>query len=378
MQRGSPATSGAPAALYLDNRGGRRQKPLRDDADIAERGAGRAKLEDRCGRLPNRVPAGSGAVPVQGADNPAVLRAPERRWRCSRSDGRGGRWLRRDAGRRTGTAAVGEVLSRPMPWRRARYPPGLAAADVAANAVAPAVEAAAFSKAAHAATSDEVTAACEPKDAATKVQPNDQVNAGNSLQVPGNTIRYDLAITGPKVYSDAAWKKRRSPGRERSLTTGLGIFCQFQEEQSTTKIFIQASTTTTPSTLQAESCALLLGAKVAVLLKLQQVTFLTDNLSLAKAAATSTTSDPQVLWEIRHLIAEYKEASKALSPKIYHINRDLNEAAHSCAQQAIRQSMSEPIFSCENSAHARMPCPTAILLQNKVFQGIVIHAVICS
>jgi hypothetical protein len=38
---------------------------------------------------------------------------------------------------------------------------GLAAADVAANAVAPAVEAAAFSKAAHAATSDEVTAACE-------------------------------------------------------------------------------------------------------------------------------------------------------------------------------------------------------------------------
>jgi hypothetical protein len=25
-----------------------------------------------------------------------------------------------------------------------------------------------------------------------------------------------------------------------------------------------------------------------------------------------------------------------------------------------------------------MPCPTAILLQNKVFQGIVIHAVICS
>lgn len=111
MQRGSPATSGAPAALYLDNRGGRRQKPLRDDADIAERGAGRAKLEDRCGRLPNRVPAGGGAVPVQGADNPAVLRAPERRWRCSRSDGRGGRWLRRDAGRRTGTATVGEVLA---------------------------------------------------------------------------------------------------------------------------------------------------------------------------------------------------------------------------------------------------------------------------
>jgi hypothetical protein len=88
-----------------------------------------------------------------------------------------------------------------------------------------------------------------------------------------------------------------------------------------------------PSTLQAEACALLLGAKVAVLLKLQQVTFLTDNLSLAKAAATSTTSDPQVLWEIQHLIAEYKEASRALSPKIYHISRDLNEAVHSCAQQ---------------------------------------------
>jgi ribonuclease HI len=210
-----------------------------------------------------------------------------------------------------------------------------------------------------------------------QVQPNVQVIASDSLPVPGNTIKSDLAITGTKLYTDVAWKKKRSPGLAR-VVTGLGIFCQFQEEQSSTKIFIQASTTTASSSLQAEACALLVGAKVASLLQLKQVTLLTDNLCLAKAAATTTTSDPQVLWEIRYLIAEYKQASKALSPKIYHISRNLNGVAHSCAQQAIRQSMSEPIFSCTNLAHATMPCPTAILLQNSVFQGTVIHAVICS
>ena len=71
------------------------------------------------------------------------------------------------------------------------------------------------------------------------------------------------------------------------------------------KVFIQASTSLTPSPLQAEAWALLLAAKVAAVLQLHQVTFLTDNLALARAAASSA-SDPQALWEIRNLVSNFQ------------------------------------------------------------------------
>lgn len=122
-----------------------------------------------------------------------------------------------------------------------------------------------------------------------------QALSSHTLPAPGNTINTDLGIVGPKMYSDAAWKTRRSPGTAGSMVTGLGIFCQFQEERCSTNILIQASISTALSSLQAEAFALLLAARVAALLQLQQVTFLTDNLSLAKAASTKAESDPYSL-----------------------------------------------------------------------------------
>jgi hypothetical protein len=59
------------------------------------------------------------------------------------SDGCGGRWLSRDAGRRTGTAAVGEILATEAAHAGAARPvsTGVAAAAVVAHAESPAVEA---------------------------------------------------------------------------------------------------------------------------------------------------------------------------------------------------------------------------------------------
>ena len=88
----------------------------------------------------------------------------------------------------------------------------------------------------------------------------------------------------------------------------------------------------------AEALALLLAVTLANLLQLQHVTFLTDNLTLAKAAAALKTADQQVPWEIRQHIAQYKLVSQELDPKIYHIKRDLNGVAHNCAHQALRHS----------------------------------------
>jgi hypothetical protein len=50
-----------------------------------------------------------------------------------------------------------------------------------------------------------------------------------------------------------------------------------------------------PSPLHAEALALSLAAKIAAALQLSQPTFLTDNLSLARAAAANSLTDPHVL-----------------------------------------------------------------------------------
>uniref|UniRef100_A0ACD5ZE21 Uncharacterized protein n=1 Tax=Avena sativa TaxID=4498 RepID=A0ACD5ZE21_AVESA len=194
----------------------------------------------------------------------------------------------------------------------------------------------------------------------------------------GATIMTDLTIQGPKIYSDAAWKTNKSPGAEGRATTGLGVFCDLKQGLHPTIVLIQASTELAPSALQAEATGLLLAAKIANLLQIQHVTFLTDNMSVARAAATIKPTDQQVPWEIRQHIAQYKHVSKKLNPNIYHIKRNINGVAHNCAHQAIRRSQAGPIFSCSNSAHVNGACPIALALQNLFLQGIVLHAVNCS
>jgi hypothetical protein len=158
-----------------------------------------------------------------------------------------------------------------------------------------------------------------------------QTDAINTFVQPGNTLKTDLAILGPKVYSDAALKIRKLSEANTRSRTGLGILYDFQEEQCRTKILIQASTLPAPSPLHAEALALILAAKIAAALQLSQPTFLTDNLSLARAAAANLLTDPQVLWEIRNLVAEFKQVSQGLHASIYHIKRDLNGVAHNCS-----------------------------------------------
>jgi hypothetical protein len=193
----------------------------------------------------------------------------------------------------------------------------------------------------------------------------------------GTTITTDLTIEGPKIYSDAAWKTTEVSGADGRRTTGLGVFCQVQQDHQVTSIFVQASSGIALSPLHAESLALLLASNTANLLQLRQATFLTDNLTLAKAAAATKTADPQVPWEIRNYIAQHKKITRGLRQQIYHISRELNGAAHNCAHQAIRHLQSEPTFRCSNSAHVHGYCPTLLAMKNLEIQGIVLHVVNC-
>jgi hypothetical protein len=209
-------------------------------------------------------------------------------------------------------------------------------------------------------------------------QRQDHMVIHDAMPMQGGTIKSDLLITGPKIFSDAAWKSIKVPGCAASTSTGIGVFCQLPGENVSTNVLVQASVSMTTSPLQAEASALLLAATVAKLLHLQQVTLLTDNSSLAAAAASRRPSSPQVQWEIRQQIAKYIQVTQKLAPSVCHISRDLNKVAHTCARQAIRQSLYMPIFSCTNSTHANSPCPISLALHSLNSQGFVIHAVYCS
>ena len=124
---------------------------------------------------------------------------------------------------------------------------------------------------------------------------------------------------------------------------------------------IQAAIPVTASVLQAKAEALLFAAQVASALNIQQPSFLTDNSTLALAAASN--SFDQVPWEIRRHIANFNQSTTSSTAAVYHIKRDLNGVAHNCAHQALRQSLSQPIHSCSNSAHRNLSCPILSAVQ---------------
>jgi hypothetical protein len=119
------------------------------------------------------------------------------------------------------------------------------------------------------------------------------------LAYPGSTISTDLQIKGSKIFSDATWTKRNPSGAQEVDMTGLGLYCQILKQNREETIMIQASTIRPPSPLLAEAAALLLASKVAAQVQAKQVTFLTDNLTLAKVAAAPSVTDKQVPWELR-------------------------------------------------------------------------------
>ena len=54
---------------------------------------------------------------------------------------------------------------------------------------------------------------------------------------PGSTFCFDVSIAGPKIYSDAAWKKRnQSPNH----LAGIGIYIHWQVDGTDYDLFVQA------------------------------------------------------------------------------------------------------------------------------------------
>jgi hypothetical protein len=118
-----------------------------------------------------------------------------------------------------------------------------------------------------------------------------EANENNKVAKQGEVIKSDLQVQGSKIFSDAAWKTKKNLSSKEKETTGLGVYCQIQQDNLKATVLLQATAGRTPSPLHAEALGLLLAAKIAQIMQVNQITFLTDNLMLAKAAAASSYSD---------------------------------------------------------------------------------------
>ncbi|XP_044444408.1 uncharacterized protein [Triticum aestivum] len=199
----------------------------------------------------------------------------------------------------------------------------------------------------------------------------------NQIPMQGKTIKSDLQVTGPKVYSDAAFRCKKIPGlTQGSVATGIGIYLSLPQDQLEVNVQIQASTVITDTPLQAEALALLLAARVAKQLCISQPTFLADNLSLASWAASRKIKESTTPWTIRKILVDFFCYSSDLQSQVFHISREINGIAHNVAHQVLT-SVVEPDICCFASAHRNMTCPVVFLLSTFQFQGFVIHAVRC-
>jgi hypothetical protein len=204
----------------------------------------------------------------------------------------------------------------------------------------------------------------------------------NSLQIPKhpkptpkmNETPSHLLYSGPRIFVDAAWKKR--PNGQPSKA-GIGIHITWKQGLHITDVLISARTVPVSTPLQAEAEGLLIAASIVSSLILQDPYFFTDNLGLAKAVQTNGGANPNVLWEIRRQAVQFQENMQPLRPSIFHINRSLNAIAHHYAQKAKTLPTASPLCCCTNSTHTAYSCPVSVAINRLTLAGPMIVSAQC-
>jgi hypothetical protein len=145
------------------------------------------------------------------------------------------------------------------------------------------------------------------------------------------TIRTDLQVQGNKTFSDWAWKTRKVTGLLRRESTGLGVYCQIQQDNLKATILLKASAGRTPSPLHSKALALLLALKLTQQIHVHQVTFLTDIRTLARASVAASSSD--TLVRNQRYGCKMQERIEGIASRIYHVKRKISRVAYNCAHQ---------------------------------------------
>jgi hypothetical protein len=190
----------------------------------------------------------------------------------------------------------------------------------------------------------------------------------------GETVQNYVHFAGNKVFVDAAWKLR--PGHLLARP-GIGVYLVIPADHGlVADVFISASAAPVASVIQAEAQALVLAGHIAASCMLRSPVFFTDNLSLARTAASPGGCSQASCWEIRRHAIEFQNSTEPLSASIYHVRRNINVGAHYCAKKA-RSASTRPIRSCGNPAHSANACPVLVAIDRLHLPEYVIHSVKC-
>jgi ribonuclease HI len=215
----------------------------------------------------------------------------------------------------------------------------------------------------------------DPSPTLTPPMMQNKALCSNDLQThnlqQGESLPTDLIISGPKIFSDAAWKKNRS-------SNGIGIFIEFKDTNNRKiTIMIQALEQMASSVLQAETKAMLLALQITQSIGVADPSFLTDSRLLAMAMASNKIDSSHMHWSCRQEFAQALNIANTIQARVFHIKRQLNSVAHCCAHQALKPHSGSTPFGCTSSAHRSMPCPVLALLSNFNGRDCVISDVHC-
>jgi hypothetical protein len=190
---------------------------------------------------------------------------------------------------------------------------------------------------------------------------------------PGSTITNIANFTGPVIFPDAAWT---SGSDGQPTPAGLGIFIQMRSERRCSQLCISAVSPPVTSAILAEAFSLMLATQVAGLLQLNEVTFLTDSATLAKAAAAHSLMLAPGHWTIRPQLAHMAASPAFDSSRIYHISRNYNFRAHHQAKLALK--LQNRTFSFRCLASGSDTCLNSdVMAQSPVLQCTFVHVRCC-
>jgi hypothetical protein len=193
--------------------------------------------------------------------------------------------------------------------------------------------------------------------------------------IQGETVPNYVDFAGNKIFVDAAWKLR--PGH-RLARPGISVYMVLPGDHGeVADVFISAKSTPVESVIQAEAQALVLASHIASSMMLRSPVFFSDNLNLARTAASPGATSQASCWEIRRHAIEFQNSTELLSARIFHVRRSINVGTHYCAKQAKSSTATRPIRSCGNPAHRANVCPVLVAIARLHLPEYMIQTIKC-